>query len=176
MRLPRRAAAVLALGALLAACEREQRRFHEPWLAAAQRAPPVREPGPGAPPAPPAPYQENAWAISQGQRLFSWFNCTGCHAEGGGDSGPALMDGEWLYGSAPQQVFASIAGGRPNGMPSFGGLVPEAQVWQLVAYVRSLAALVPKDARPGRADRQAVKEPETLREPERPAAPPRGAP
>lgn len=33
-------------------------------------------------------YEENAYHISQGQRLYIWFNCNGCHANGGGDSGP----------------------------------------------------------------------------------------
>ena len=31
--------------------------------------------------------------------------------------------------------------GRPNGMPSFRGRIPEDQIWQLVAYVRSLSGL-----------------------------------
>jgi cytochrome c oxidase cbb3-type subunit 3 len=47
------------------------------------------------------------------------------------------MDAEWRYGGDPAQVFQSIAQGRPNGMPSFGGHIPEDQVWQIVAYVRS---------------------------------------
>lgn len=35
------------------------------------------------------PYEGNAYAISEGQRLFNWYNCVGCHANGGGGiSGP----------------------------------------------------------------------------------------
>ena len=33
--------------------------------------------------------------------------------------GPALMDDEWIYGSRPDQIFATIAEGRPNGMPTW---------------------------------------------------------
>src|SRR5688572_14423044 len=36
-------------------------------------------------------FELNAVALSEGQRLFSAFNCTGCHANGGGGMGPALM-------------------------------------------------------------------------------------
>jgi cytochrome c oxidase cbb3-type subunit 3 len=97
-------------------------------------------------------YEENAYTVAEGKRLFSAFNCTGCHAHGGGDSGPPLMDDKWIYGSEPEQIFATLVEGRPNGMPSFGGRLPAYQLWQLTAYVRSLSGLVPSDAAPGRDD------------------------
>jgi cytochrome c oxidase cbb3-type subunit 3 len=97
-------------------------------------------------------YQENANALQEGKRYFSAFNCAGCHAHGGGGMGPALMDDQWIYGDRPEQIFATIVEGRPNGMPSFGGRIPADQVWQLAAYVRSLAGRVPIDAAPGRDD------------------------
>ena len=50
----------------------------------------------------------------------------------------------------------TIAEGRPNGMPSFGGVLREQQLWQLTAYVRSLSGLVPKDAASGRSDHMQV--------------------
>src|SRR5215203_3708206 len=49
----------------------------------------------------PASYEENAHAISEGKRLYQGFNCYGCHAHGGGDMGPPLMDDRWIYGSKP---------------------------------------------------------------------------
>jgi cytochrome c oxidase cbb3-type subunit 3 len=55
--------------------------------------------------------------------------------------GPALMDAQWLYGSEPAQVAASILDGRPNGMPPFRDRIPEPQVWQVVAYLRSMSGL-----------------------------------
>jgi len=99
-----------------------------------------------------SPYDENAFAISEGQRLYEWFNCSGCHAHGGGAMGPALMDDQWLYGGAPDQIYSTIVQGRPNGMPSFGARIPRQQVWQLVAYVRSLSGQLRKDVEPGRPD------------------------
>jgi cytochrome c oxidase cbb3-type subunit 3 len=98
------------------------------------------------------PYQQNAWAVSEGKRLFSWYNCVGCHANGGGGMGPPLMDDQWIYGSDPENIFATIQEGRPNGMPSFRGKIPDHEIWRLVAYVQSLSGNVPKAAANGRTD------------------------
>ena len=141
---------------LLPACEREKRSFREiPPGATAfpavrtselQAGPATVDPSRGA-------YQENRWAVSQGQSFFVQYNCAGCHSPGGGGGmGPPLNDGEWIYGSEPENVFATIVEGRPNGMPSFRGRIDNAQLWQLVAYVRSLSGLTPRDTWPARAD------------------------
>jgi cytochrome c oxidase cbb3-type subunit 3 len=66
--------------------------------------------------------------------------------------GPPLMDDKWIYGSDPASVFASIVEGRPNGMPSWRGRIPNYEVWRLVAYVRSMSGQVSKDAASGRDD------------------------
>jgi cytochrome c oxidase cbb3-type subunit 3 len=98
------------------------------------------------------PYQGSASAISEGQRLFGWYNCVGCHGNGGGGIGPSLIKDQWIYGVEPSNLFDTIVKGRPNGMPAWGGRVPEYQVWQLVAFVRSLNNLEPKSATPVRTD------------------------
>jgi len=157
----RELAALLLIVAGIAGCEREERRFSEPQgdnvtlttpttdLMAGGQAPP---PGGLAESAGKSPYDGNAFAISEGQRLYEWFNCSGCHAHGGGAIGPALMDHVWLYGGEPDQIYATIVQGRPNGMPAFGARIPRQQVWQLVAYVRSLSGGLRKDVEPGRPD------------------------
>jgi cytochrome c oxidase cbb3-type subunit 3 len=99
----------------------------------------------------------NAWSISEGQRLYEWFNCSGCHAMGGGAIGPPLMDDVWIYGSEPANIFATILEGRPNGMPAFRGRIPDEQVWQIVSYVRSLSGQARKDAMSSRTDDMQVK-------------------
>ena len=106
-------------------------------------------------------YDDNAYALAEGKRLFHWYNCSGCHAEGGGGSGPALMDNVWIYGSESANVFATIVQGRPNGMPAFGGRIPEKEIWELVAYVRSMSGLVSSQAAPNRADAMHAKKPES---------------
>ena len=95
---------------------------------------------------------KNAYDISEGKRLFENWNCSGCHSHGGGGMGPALMDDEWIYGSDPENIVATIVEGRPNGMPSFRGRITNQQLWQLAAYVRSMAGLTPKAPSPGRDD------------------------
>ncbi len=59
---------------------------------------------------------------------------------------------EWIYGSSPAQIYESIAEGRPNGMPSWGGQIQEYQIWQLVTYVRSVGGFEGKVATPSRAE------------------------
>jgi cytochrome c oxidase cbb3-type subunit 3 len=101
------------------------------------------------------PYEGNAYAISEGQRLYNWYNCSGCHANGGGGIGPPLIkkdQRDWIYGGEPFNIFDTIMKGRPNGMPTWGGKIPEYQVWQIVTYVRSLNELEPKAATPVRTD------------------------
>ena len=150
----------------LTACERENRRFAEnpPTAAPTSNALVVSQlqPGPAVvEPRVEAPYDDNAWAVSEGKTLFNAMNCSGCHFQGGGGIGPALMDDEWIYGSEPDQVFASIANGRPNGMPAWKYKLSTQQIWELVSYVRSLSSLVPKGARNGRDDHMMVKPPES---------------
>jgi cytochrome c oxidase cbb3-type subunit 3 len=84
-------------------------------------------------------YEGNAKAIAAGKELFGQMNCNGCHFKGGGGMGPALMSGHWRYGGQINQIYASIAQGRPNGMPSWQANLQPANIWDLAAYVKSLA-------------------------------------
>ncbi len=153
-------AAAAACAFILGGCERESRSFEPP--------PPGARVGAIEAAATPVLYDENAYGLANGKRLFDWYNCTGCHAHGGGGSGPALMDDVWIYGSDPRTIYQSIVEGRPNGMPSFGARIPQDQVWQLVAYVRSMSGLASQNAAPGRDDALRAKPPESLMDPQRP--------
>lgn len=128
--------------------------------------------GQGPPPDPrAAEFENNAYAIAQGQQLYSWMNCVGCHSHGGGGMGPALTDDEWRYGGRIDQIATSIAEGRPNGMPAWRGKLTSDQIWQLAAYVRSLSGQVPKDAVGSRTDSMSNTPPQTqtVRKPIKPA-------
>jgi cytochrome c oxidase cbb3-type subunit III len=148
----------LAIGCLgvfgLTGCEREARRFRDHLPPAKTQPVSLSElrPGGAAPPQQVGPYDDEAWAVAEGQRYFTWFNCHGCHANGGGGMGPALMDDTWIYGHEPANIFATIMEGRPNGMPSFRGRIPDQQAWQIVGYVRSLSGQLRRDVEPGRPD------------------------
>jgi cytochrome c oxidase cbb3-type subunit 3 len=164
----RAALCVVPLVALLPACEREARRYQE-LPAASNRETAVRisqlEPGAPHPPSEvESPYQRNAWGMGEGKRLYAAFNCAPCHGvNGGGAIGPPLIDDIWIYGAKPDQIYATISQGRPNGMPSFGGHVPTQQIWQLVAYVEAMSGQVPVTSAPGRNDDQMVGLPESRR-------------
>jgi cytochrome c oxidase cbb3-type subunit 3 len=114
------------------------------------------------------PFHNNAWGMAEGKRLYSTYNCAGCHANGGGGMGPPLMDDRWIYGSAPANIYQTIVEGRPNGMPSFRGRIPSAQVWMIVAYVESMSGQAPIDVMPGRADHMRYSTPENARSAEMP--------
>jgi len=149
------ALALLMMTAPLAvSCKREKRQF-EPPPALTSVPVVMSDLQPGAPAPQVAtrnPLEENATALSDGKRLFSQYNCTGCHANGGGAIGPPLMDEKWIYGSDPANIYSTIVEGRPNGMPSFRNKISDYQVWELSAYVRSLSGQVRKDVAPGRSD------------------------
>ncbi len=154
----------LFLITMLLACEREERRFRE--------APPYGKqadsvqvsdlhPAQTSPTTSPSnPYERNAWATAEGEKLFNAYNCSGCHAHGGGGIGPPLMDAKWIYGGEPANIYATIVEGRPNGMPSFRGKIPENQIWEIVSYVRSMSGQLPKDVSPSRDDHMNYKKPE----------------
>jgi cytochrome c oxidase cbb3-type subunit 3 len=62
------------------------------------------------------------------------------------------MDDVWIYGSSIENIAASIREGRPNGMPTFRGKIPEDQIWQIAAYVRALGGFVSSDVAASRHD------------------------
>jgi cytochrome c oxidase cbb3-type subunit 3 len=108
-------------------------------------APPVATnvgPIPGPPSTPVEqvnPYANDPVAMADGWRLFNWYNCSGCHGgHGGGGMGPSLRDKVWLYGDRDDQIFDSIAQGRSEGMPAWGTKIPADEIWQLVAYIKSM--------------------------------------
>lgn len=155
-----RVAAVGVL-ALALACKREERRFNDASPSApAYAAVTLDTLQPGVP-SPEltvkSPSEGNAYDISQGKQLFEQWNCSGCHSHGGGGMGPPLMDNEWIYGSSPENIVSTIVEGRPNGMPSFRNRITNQQLWQLAAFVRSMAGLEAKAPSSGRSDHMQYK-------------------
>jgi cytochrome c oxidase cbb3-type subunit 3 len=154
---------ILALMLVLAACKREERSFRtEPPISAALNEVAVL-PGGIAGALPDIEriqgnsFVNNAYQLSQGKQLFDWFNCSGCHAKGGGASGPALMDAWWRYGPDAVSIFVSIRDGRPHGMPAFRDKLTTEQIWQLTYYLRTLGTTRPRTAAPNRNDEMAAR-------------------
>lgn len=85
------------------------------------------------------PYAHDPVALQDGRRLFDWYNCSGCHGgHAGGGMGPNLRGPTWIYGNRDDQFYDSIAEGRSKGMPAWGTKIPETQIWELVAYIKSM--------------------------------------
>lgn len=85
------------------------------------------------------PYAGDTEALREGRELFVAYNCYGCHGgRAGGGMGPSLRDSNWLYGSAPANIFSSIAHGRPHAMPAWGAMLPAEILWKITAYIESL--------------------------------------
>ncbi|HLS47924.1 MAG TPA: c-type cytochrome [Gemmatimonadales bacterium] len=135
--------AALALAFLSLACERPPSNppgdpLGQGTLAAFRTSELVAGAEDSAPP-PSNPFDGDSQALRDGEQLYNYMNCTGCHgALGGGGIGPPLRDRDWIYGGEPGQIYASVAQGRPNGMPSFGRHLPPESIWRIVAYVETL--------------------------------------
>lgn len=82
-------------------------------------------------------------AIDAGRVLFQQ-TCQACHGAGAaGDRAPALT-GPLRHGTRDGEMFVNIRSGiRGTQMPPFSGLTTD-QTWQLVAYLRSIAAPAPE--------------------------------
>src|SRR5437773_8058004 len=92
-RSPSHLISLLVGGVLLAfgsGCQRSGRTLSEtaPMNARAGSMAGSRQPGPTGTH---NPYETNDVAMTEGQRLYEWYNCSGCHARGGGGIGPPLM-------------------------------------------------------------------------------------
>jgi cytochrome c oxidase cbb3-type subunit 3 len=149
-----RIAALGALGLMASACQ--PAGHPAAYMPAAQQSPhPVvlSQLLPGGTPAQPEDprgriYDGDPAYIAQGKQYYQWSNCNGCHFNGGGGIGPAIMDKVWIYGGRIDQIYNSIAEGRPNGMPTWREKIPDAQIWEIAAYVRSLSAPATKSEQP----------------------------
>ncbi|PLC54915.1 cytochrome-c oxidase, cbb3-type subunit III [Pollutimonas nitritireducens] len=80
--------------------------------------------------------------VVPGKRGFDTF-CVACHGvQGKGNTAmgaPNLTDGVWLYGSSEASIVETILNGRQNIMPAQEGLLTEAQIRMLTAWVWGLS-------------------------------------
>jgi len=82
-------------------------------------------------------YMGQAAAIDEGKAVYNE-SCAACHkADATGGIGPNLT-AALKYGSTPNDIFESIAKGRPNGMPPFQQQIGNDRIYKLVAYLESI--------------------------------------
>jgi len=146
------------LASTLTACDRERRdtRVDPPIAAALDHAAVMPGGRLGAPPeidrALGKPFDNNAFSLSEGKRLYAWFGCRQCYGDGEGGKGPPFVDGWWVYGPDMVSIFVSIRDGRPQGMPAFRDRLTTEQIWQVAGYIRTIGAYTAIAAAPSRSD------------------------
>src|ERR1700704_314840 len=96
------------------------------------------------------PVPSTAKSVEAGHQLFQKY-CKGCHgADARGDGPlapkdvhpPNLADAEWKYGATDGEIFTNIHDGiGPKfDMKSWKSRMTDADIWNVVNYLRSLAA------------------------------------
>ncbi len=90
--------------------------------------------------------------VAQGKQVYSLY-CVTCHGESGDGQGPVgktltppprnFGEGDFKYGGTDEEIFevisngAAARGGSPL-MAPWGAVIPEADRWALVKFIRSL--------------------------------------
>jgi cytochrome c oxidase cbb3-type subunit 3 len=91
------------------------------------------------------PFHGDPAAIAEGKQVFETI-CLACHLpDGSGLVGPSLVDPYWKYGNSDFDLFQTVSGGRPLGMPPWGPQLGTDKIWKVLAYMETL----PKRAEPG---------------------------
>lgn len=96
------------------------------------------------------PIAADATSVAAGKQLYDK-QCAGCHGDTGTGDGrmgeelnpkPAnLADADWKHGSTDGEIFTVIRDGvKSTGMKPFARKLTTHQIWDVVNYVRSLAA------------------------------------
>jgi cytochrome c oxidase cbb3-type subunit 3 len=84
----------------------------------------------------------DALRVAFGKEIYAQ-NCVACHgADGKGNpalGAPNLTDKNWLHGSDEPAVIETITKGRSSQMPAHKGVLDEARIHLLTAYVLSLS-------------------------------------
>ena len=104
--------------------------------------PPTQDAAPAASSGPKKlnPFTGNADAIAQGKTLYFQVGCQGCHGGGGGGGmATSLIDDSWKFGSDDETLYRLIKGQIPQQtMPVVYSTLPDEQVWQILAFIRSV--------------------------------------
>jgi cytochrome c oxidase cbb3-type subunit 3 len=100
------------------------------------------------------PVVADAASIASGREAYQHY-CASCHgADGkggivnslvedrGGPPTPDLTDDQWDFGSSDGEIFSAVKNGTPPDlfMGPWDGRLTDTEIWNVVNYIRSLAA------------------------------------
>jgi mono/diheme cytochrome c family protein len=98
------------------------------------------------------PYSKES--VARGRFVYLQ-NCQDCHGDDGKAQGSAIAVAadltspeRWKFGQTDNEIFTNIKNGAGDNMPPFGPIGPglkDAQIWDLVNYIRSIG---PENRRP----------------------------
>ena len=77
--------------------------------------------------------------VARGRSIFVGTCGAYCHkmAPGPGDA-PFLFDCDWLFGGSDAEIFHTVTHGVAGSrMVPFEGAIPDADIWRVVAYLKS---------------------------------------
>ncbi|MCU0327990.1 MAG: c-type cytochrome [Chitinophagales bacterium] len=82
--------------------------------------------------------------LDNGKKVYNT-NCASCHvADMGGQTGPNLVDDNWLHGGAALDIYKSIKYGiKEKGMPSWKEQLNDQQILDVVNYIHSMKGKSP---------------------------------
>jgi mxaJ protein len=88
------------------------------------------------------PFTRDTAAIDEGKKLYVQVGCQACHGGGGGGGmAVSLIDETWKFGSDDDTLYKLIKGQIPEQtMPTVYSVLPDEQVWKILAFVRSVYA------------------------------------
>ncbi|WP_309396392.1 cbb3-type cytochrome c oxidase N-terminal domain-containing protein [Cerasicoccus maritimus] len=81
---------------------------------------------------------KNSSFLTAGEKTYQ-SNCVPCHgADLKGGIGFNLVDGEWVHGAKPSDIYTTVFDGVPDkGMQAWGPVLGQKQITEVVAYVMS---------------------------------------
>lgn len=88
-------------------------------------------------------------ALTKGKEVYA-SKCSSCHGESGeGLIGPNLVDNYWLHGKGKMADIANIiiSGIPDTGMAAWSGRIPEEDILQIAAYIKSIKGTRPENPR-----------------------------
>ena len=94
--------------------------------------------------------------VSSGKSVFTT-RCVSCHgAQGEGGIGPNLTDDYWINGDGKPLSIASVVknGVAVKGMPPWGPVLSQEELYSVVAFVRSLHGTKPDHAKAPQGDKK----------------------